>query len=89
MRVESDEGADRSSGGRVHPSMGRKIRVYRERRGLSVRKLAHETGISASLISRWERGLSTPTYPMAVRLAECFDVPVEWIWDHGIPPDVR
>lgn len=71
---------------RQHPSMGKKIRWYREQRGFTVNGLGRAAGIAASLISRWENGKATPPYDKACLVAETLDIPVEWIWDHGGAP---
>ena len=43
------------------PAIGEAIRVAREDRGVSQRKLCAEIGKAAGVVSRWETGERTPT----------------------------
>ncbi len=57
--------------------MGPRLRLARERRGLSVRELARRIGCSASLVSQIERGVSAPSvgvlYSLATELGSSLD----------------
>ena len=55
--------------------LGAELKRVRSRRGLSLRDVAEETGISASTLSRLERG-STPDYDIVDRLAGWLKVSV-------------
>jgi transcriptional regulator with XRE-family HTH domain len=48
---------------------GRRIRALREARGLSLRDLAAISGVSAPMLSQVERGETSPTLAVAVRIA--------------------
>lgn len=57
--------------------IGRNIRIFREKKGLTQRALADSVLVSFQAISAWERGLSVPDLENAVRLAEYFGVSVD------------
>src|SRR3954468_20507390 len=50
-------------------SVGPRIRALREAMGLSLRDLAHRTGVSAPMLSQVERGETSPTLAVAMRIA--------------------
>ncbi len=53
---------------------GKKIRGYREMRGLSQEKLGELVDVSTKTIVLWETGKSFIEYPTLVRLAKALDV---------------
>ena len=55
--------------------LGAELKRVRKRRGLSLREVAEQTSISASTLSRLERG-SSPDFENLDRLAEWLDVTV-------------
>lgn len=57
--------------------IGINIRILREKRGLTQRKLADSVLVSFQAISAWERGLSIPDLENAVRIADFFGVSVD------------
>lgn len=57
--------------------IGKNIRNYRMREGLTQRALADNVLVSFQAISAWERGLSVPDLENAIRLANYFGVPVD------------
>jgi len=59
--------------------LGRTVHRCREERGLSLRDLARETGISASTLSRIENGAGKPDADNIARLARWLEVPLERI----------
>jgi len=52
------------------------VRAERERRGWSLRRLARESDIHVSALSRLESGESDPTMTVLDRLSRAFGVPV-------------
>ncbi len=66
------------------PSVGQRIREERIRRGVSLRALAGEVGVSASMISQIENGKSQPsvstlyaiTSALGISIQEVFDTPL-------------
>lgn len=57
--------------------IGKNIRAYRMREGLTQRALADNVLVSFQAISAWERGLSVPDLENAIRLANYFGVSVD------------
>lgn len=76
-----------AEGGRVklegHP--GHYIREWRKKRGLTVNGLAAKSDVSASMISKLERGLAQYTQGMLKRLSEALEVEPEFLV--AIDPD--
>src|ERR687897_283544 len=58
-------------------SLGRKLRVLRAERGLTLREAAACTGVAKETISDIERGLRHPHDVTVAKLARAYDVPVE------------
>ena len=50
-------------------AVGPRVRALREAMGLSLRDLAHRTGVSAPMLSQVERGETSPTLAVASRIA--------------------
>jgi transcriptional regulator with XRE-family HTH domain len=67
-------------------AIGARIRVERQRRGATVRGLARDVGVSASLISQIETGKSLPSVSTLYAITTALGVPVENLFDpagHG------
>jgi transcriptional regulator with XRE-family HTH domain len=58
-------------------SLGRKLRVLRAERGLTLREAASRTGVAKETISDIERGLRHPHDVTVAKLARAYEVPVE------------
>lgn len=56
--------------------LGRRVRSLRESRGLSLKALAREAGVSESFVSQIERGVANPSVASLRRLAEALDASV-------------
>lgn len=56
------------------------LRVLREDRGWSQGRLAEEVGVSRQTINAIETGRFDPSLPLALRLAQLLDRPVEEIF---------
>lgn len=56
--------------------VGLKIRELREERGLSMRALARNSGISANALSMIERGRTSPSVSTLYKLADALEVPI-------------
>lgn len=59
-----------------HPSVGTRLSELRQERGLSLRALAKESGLSVNAVSRIERGESSPTVSSLQRLARALEVQI-------------
>lgn len=57
-----------------------RLAVLRAERGLSRRELAEAVGINSQTVGFLERGDYGPSVELALRLAGCFDLPVEAIF---------
>jgi transcriptional regulator with XRE-family HTH domain len=66
--------------------LGSAIRRRREQKGLSLRDVADETGVSASTLSRIENGTGKPDADNIARLAAWLDMPIERVMHHGHRP---
>lgn len=65
-------------------SAASRILEYRQRRGMSIRKLADAAGLSPSLVSQIERGKSEPSISSLRKLAEALTVSIFYLLDeHG------
>lgn len=57
-------------------ALGRRIRAARQERGLSTVQVARAIGVSPSLISQVERGLTGPSLDVLEGIAGCLEVPI-------------
>jgi len=69
--------------------LGRSLRAVRERRGLGVRERARRIDVSASLISRIERGTVMPSVGTLFALSEALEVPVAEILGDAHAPGAQ
>ena len=58
-----------------------KLRIFRERRGLSEAELARQLEVSKQTISAIERGKYDPSLPLALKIARLFGKRVEDIFE--------
>ncbi|MFD3373549.1 MULTISPECIES: helix-turn-helix domain-containing protein [unclassified Streptomyces] len=65
----------------VVPPVGARIRQARMARGMSLRGLAREIGVSASLISQIETGKSQPSVSTLYAITTALSIPVESLFD--------
>ncbi|MGB9903684.1 MAG: helix-turn-helix domain-containing protein [Desulfotomaculales bacterium] len=66
----------KSSGELVYASLGRRIRRFRCRQGLSVSEIARRVGVSPGLISQIESGRTIPLLKTLESIARCLNVPL-------------
>lgn len=64
-----------------HPTIGEKIRHFREQRGWTLSELGERSGINFRLISTWERREADPDFAQTSRLAKALRVSVERLWN--------
>ena len=62
---------------------GRRLNFLRERKELSLSQLAEAIGTTKSALSRYENGLMDPKLNTMVKLAEYFNVTLDWIAGNG------
>lgn len=56
-----------------------KIADLRKEKGLSQRQLAKELGTSQANLSRWEQGLNEPSIIECWKIADYFDVSIDFL----------
>ena len=56
-----------------------KIAEFRKEKGLSQRQLAKEIGTSQANLSRWEQGLNEPSIIECWKIADYFDVSIDFL----------
>jgi quercetin dioxygenase-like cupin family protein/DNA-binding XRE family transcriptional regulator len=56
--------------------VGRRLRILREERNISMRALARRSGLSANALSMIERGLTSPSVSTLNKLATALEVPI-------------
>lgn len=56
-----------------------KISELRKEKGLSQRQLAKEIGTSQANLSRWEQGLNEPSVIECWKIADYFDVSLDFV----------
>jgi transcriptional regulator with XRE-family HTH domain/quercetin dioxygenase-like cupin family protein len=72
------------------PSLGDRIRAERVRRGVSLRALAREVGVSASMISQIETGKSRPSVSTLFAITTALGMSLQDVFDPappGVPED--
>ena len=67
------------------PALGKRVRKIREDRGLKQAELAGMVSISASCITRLERGESMVSVFTLREIAQALEVPASWIMDYNEP----
>ena len=60
----------------VSVDVGTRLRQLREARKVSLRALAHTSGLSANALSMIERGMSSPSVSTLYRLADALEIPI-------------
>ncbi len=71
-----EPGPGQRAQGDLAGDIGRRLAAYRGQRGMRVAELAREIGVTPSLISQIERGLSRPSVSTLFAIAQALDVPV-------------
>jgi transcriptional regulator with XRE-family HTH domain len=70
MKTASDLAANAGTALKVAQSIGTTVKATRELQQLSLNELAKRAGVSKSVVSRIEQGLTSPTAVMLAKLAE-------------------
>ncbi len=68
--------------------LGTRLRELRKSQGLSLRQLAQETNLSATLLSQIERGVTEPSLKSLRLIAGVFGQSISKLFDEDRPPDV-
>ena len=65
-----------SLGTHVSGGVGERLRTARRATGLTQKQLASELGVESITVSRWERGVTTPSLPRLRQIAEITETTV-------------
>lgn len=49
----------------------------RKEKGFSQEYIARQLGVTRATIDNWEKGVTKPTLPMAAKLAQVLDIPLQ------------
>src|SRR5262252_5355950 len=74
------------AGGDLAGDIGRRLAAHRSQRRMRVADLAREVGVTPSLISQIERGLSRPSVSTLFAIAQALNVPVDAFFREPLPP---
>jgi transcriptional regulator with XRE-family HTH domain len=69
--------------------LGARVRQLRHDRGLTLKALGREAGLSHPFLSQLERGLARPSVGSVERIAEALHVPVGALWAAREPVDAH
>ena len=61
-----------------------RLKELRESKKISQAKFAKELGISQGSVGNWESGIREPNFQMIEKIADYFDVPIDYLLGHGI-----
>src|SRR5215467_5445919 len=75
--ARASQGERAPAGGDLAGDIGRRLAAHRAQRGMRVAELAREVGVTPSLISQIERGMSRPSVSTLFGIAQALDVPVD------------
>ncbi|MCL2343917.1 MAG: helix-turn-helix domain-containing protein [Firmicutes bacterium] len=64
------------------------VKILQER-NVSSYRLTKDTGIDNGLISKWKAGDVNPSYEMLLKLADYFDVSVDYLMGRTDKPEVN
>jgi transcriptional regulator with XRE-family HTH domain len=70
-------------------SLGARVRELRRDRGMTLKALGRDAGLSHPFLSQLERGLARPSVSSVERIAAALDVPVSTLWTGPRPRTVR
>lgn len=76
-KPEGTDGAER----RIPYHFGEKIRMIRERKGLTLKVVAQRAGVSESLVSQIERNRVSPAIDTLLTLADVLDINLEFLFE--------
>jgi transcriptional regulator with XRE-family HTH domain len=68
---------------------GSRLKMLREMRELPLSKLAEDIGTTKSALSRYENGKMEPGLSVMIRLAEYFNVTLDWLAGNGDDEDYK
>ncbi len=70
--------------------LGEKIKISRQRQGLSQAKLGEILSVSQQAVAKWEKSIAEPDSTMLIKIADLFKVSVDYLVGHdGITPEEK
>ena len=82
--AERTTGATEPASTEAAAALGRRIRLLRTYRGLSLQQFAAESGLSIGLLSQLERGLSSPSLRTLDKLRQALGVSLGALFEDGV-----
>jgi transcriptional regulator with XRE-family HTH domain len=67
-------------------NLGRKIRYYRNKMGITLKELAERIGVTPSLLSQIEHGKASPSLGTLKSIADVFNVPIGILFEMNSRP---
>jgi len=64
-------------------ALGRRIREFRKERGLTLKELSKQIGISYSFLSAIERNIKKPSLNTTKQIADTLNIPITYLFDDG------
>lgn len=59
---------------------GKRLREVRKSKKITQQELADRLGIKRNTYSDWENGKTEPTFEILVKLADLFDISLDWLF---------
>lgn len=63
----------------MRQEIGKRLRLIREKKGITQAELGEKLGIQFQHVSKYERGETVPTWENLIKLAELYDVNINWL----------
>ena len=63
----------------MRQEIGKRLRLIRERMGITQAELGNKLGIQSQHVSKYERGKTVPTWENLIKLNERYDVNINWL----------
>jgi transcriptional regulator with XRE-family HTH domain len=76
LPYQEPHGTSRGQGNLLETAIGREVRHFREKLGITIAELAHSAGISAGMLSKIENGATSPSLTTLQALGKALQVPV-------------
>lgn len=63
----------------MRQEIGKRLRLIRERLGITQAEVGEKLGIQSQHVSKYERGETVPTWENLIKLTEIYDVNINWL----------
>lgn len=70
-----------------HPTLGAKLRYWRDHRGLTLRELHELSGVAWNTICAYELGKINASFQQVQKLAKALGISPDTLWDLSPPPE--